>query len=81
MADGELAKFRRALACAYRDEIAAGQTAGYALFARKRDAGDHILFIAPGALDLLQRLPSWKRRFRRYKGTPDLKGFEVLPVQ
>ena len=22
-------------------------------------------------------MPSWKRRLRRYKGTPDLKGFEI----
>jgi hypothetical protein len=80
MATLEFVEFRRDLEREYRREIAAGKVAGYTLFARKREAGDHILYIPPGAVVLFERMPTWQRRLRAYNGTPDLKGFEPIPV-
>jgi hypothetical protein len=80
MATSEFVEFRRDLERKYRREIAAGKVAGYTLFARKREAGDYILLIPPGAVVLFERLPSWQRRLRAYNGTPDLKDFEPVPV-
>jgi len=80
MATSELSEFRRDLEREYRREIAAGRVAGYTLFARKREAGDHLLLIPPGTVVLFERLPSWQRRLRQHYGTPDLRGFEPVPV-
>ncbi len=80
MGPSEFAEFRRDLERKYRHEIAAGRLAGYTLFARKRDAGDHLLFVPPGAAVLFERAPDWQKRLRPYKGMPDLKGFEVVPM-
>jgi len=80
MATSEFHEFRRDLEREYRREIAAGKVAGYTLFAHKREAGDHLLLIPPGAVVLFERLPNWQRRLRQYNGTPDLKGFEPVPV-
>jgi hypothetical protein len=81
MATSEFHEFRRDLEREYRREIAAGKVAGYTLFARKREASDHLLLIPPGAVVLFERLPSWQRQLRQYNGTPDLKGFEAIPVR
>lgn len=80
MATSEFSGFQRDLKSEYRREIAAGKVAGYTLFTRKREAGDHILFIPPGAVVLFERMPHWQRRLREYNGTPRLKGFEPVPV-
>jgi hypothetical protein len=58
IATSELIGFRQDLEGEYRGEIAAGKVAGYTLFPRKREAGDHILFIPPGAVVLFERMPS-----------------------
>jgi hypothetical protein len=81
MATSEFDEFRRDLAREYRQEIAAGKVAGYTLFASKREAGDHILFIPPGAVVLFERIPRWQGRLRSYNGMPDLKGFKPVPVR
>ena len=60
MAASEFVEFRRDLECKYRREIAAGRVAGYTLFARKLEAGDHFLFVPPGAVVLFERMPSWQ---------------------
>lgn len=81
MADSELIKLRRDLAREYRDEIAAGRLAGYTVFSRKRDGGDHTLFVPPAAIALFERMPSWKKRLTPYEGTPDLSRSEAVPVR
>lgn len=77
VATSEFREFRRDLEREYRR---AGKLAGYTLFARNREAGDYILFIPPAAVVLFERLPTWQRRLRQHNGTPDLKGFEPVPV-
>ena len=79
-AHSEFAEFREDLKRKYRGEIAGGRLRGYTLFARRRDAGDYLLFVPPAAVVLFERLPSWQKRLRPYKGTPDLKGFEAVPM-
>jgi hypothetical protein len=81
MAASEFIEFRRDLECKYRREIATGRVAGYALFARKRMAGDHFLFVPPGAVVLFERMPRWQQRLRPYEGTPDLRGFVAVPMR
>jgi hypothetical protein len=81
MADLELTRFIQDFEREYQREIAAGRTAGYTLYARKRDAGDHLVFVPPGALTLFERLPRWKPRLRRHEGMPDLARFKVVPVR
>jgi hypothetical protein len=80
MAISEFSEFQRELAREYRQEIAAGKLAGYTLFARKREAGNHFLFIPPGAVVLFERMPRWATRLRPFNGTPDLKDFEPVPM-
>jgi len=80
IAASEFAEFRRDLERKYRREIAAGKVAGYTLFARKREAGDYILLVPPGAVVLFERMPTWQRGLRAYSGTPDLKGFDPISV-
>ena len=80
MAPSEFFEFRRNLKSEYLEEIAAGRLAGYTLFARKRDAGDQLLLVPPGAVVLFERLPRWRKRLRPYKGMLDLKGFEAVPM-
>ena len=80
MSTSEFVEFRRDLERKYRREIAAGKMAGYTLFARKREAGDHILLIPPGAVVLFERMPSWQHHLRAYSGTPELKDFEPVSV-
>jgi hypothetical protein len=80
MAEREFIEFMKDLNREYRREIAAGLVTGYTLFARRRDAGDHQLFIPPAAMALFERMPSWKRRLRPYRGTPELKRFTPVPM-
>ena len=80
VAPSEFIEFRGDLKSEYLKEIAAGRLAGYTLFARKRGAGDQLLVVPPGAVVLFERLPRWRKRLRPYKGTPDLKGFEAVPM-
>ena len=80
MATSEFGEFRRDLERKYRREIAARKVAGYTLFARSREGGDHILFIPPAAVVVFERMPIWQRRLRPYNGTPNLKDFEPVPV-
>ncbi len=80
MAEPEVAKFRHDLKRVYRKEIAAGRIAGYTLFARKEGPGDYVLYIPPGAVVLFDRMPDWRARLQPYSGTPDLRGFDVIPV-
>ncbi len=80
MTEQEVAKFRHDLKRVYRREIAAGRVAGYTLFARKEGPGDYVLYVPPGAVVLFDRMPDWKERLQPYNGTPDLRGFEVIPV-
>ena len=80
-ATSEFDEFRRGVVREYRQEIAAGKVAGYTLFVSRREAGDHILLIPPAAVVLFERMPSWQLRLRPYNGTPDLKGFDPVPVR
>jgi len=79
MPEREFAQFRNDLKRAYQGEIANGRIAGYTLFARK-ESPDFLLFIPPGAVVLFERTPSWRGRLQPYRGTPSLKGVEVIPV-
>ena len=79
LSERQFAKLRRDLKQAYQGEIAAGRVAGYVLFARKVSA-DFLLFIPPGAVVLFERTPRWAERLQPYRGTPALKGVEVIPV-
>ena len=81
MAEPQLIKLRQDLKREFRHEIADGRAAGYTLFAQQKRAGECILFIPPGAVVLFDRMPSWKRRLRRYAGAPDLKGSVALPLR
>ena len=76
----EFTKFRRDLKQEYRREIAAGRVAGYTVFARKREAGDHLLFIPPAAAILFERIPTWKERLKKHDGPLDLRGCAALPL-
>jgi hypothetical protein len=80
MVEREVAKFRHDVKRVYRKEIAAGRVAGYTLFARKESPEGYTLFVPPGAVVLFDLLPGWKGRLLPYKGTPDLRGFDVIPV-
>jgi len=80
MATSNSSNFGGILSANIAGRIAAGKVAGYTLFARKREAGDYILLIPPGAVVFLERMPTWRRRLRACSGTPDLKGFEPIPV-
>ena len=80
MADHELVAFRQDIEREYQREIGTGQKTGYTLYGRKRDAGDHVLFVPPEAFHLFERMPSWKSRLRPCDGTPDLTGFRAMSV-
>jgi hypothetical protein len=81
MADHELFEFVQDFGREYRHELAAGQAAGYTLYARRRDAGDHVLLVPPEALHVFERIPSWKPRLRQCEAAPDLAGFKAVPVR
>lgn len=81
LADLEFIEFRQAFEREYQREVSAGGIRGYSLYGRKRDAGDHIVFIPPEAHHLFERLPNWKRRLRPLEGMPDLAGCKAVPVR
>ena len=78
LSDLEFIEFKQALEREHHREIAAGQPRGYTLYGRKRDAGDHIVFVPPEALHLFERLHDWKGRLRPHEETPDLTGFKAV---
>lgn len=79
IAEREVAKFRHDLKRVFRKEIAIGHVAGYTLFARKEAEG-YTFYVPPGAIVLFDRLLGWKGRLVAYRGTPDLRGFNVIPL-
>jgi len=81
LADLEFIEFRQALEREYRREIAAGGSRGYTLYGRKRDTGVHVVFVPPEAFHLVERLPDWRLRLRRYENTPDLAGCKAVPIR
>jgi hypothetical protein len=81
MADHELFEFVQDFEREYRQELDAGQGAGYTLYARRGDAGDHVLVVPPEALHVFERIASWKPRLRRCEAAPDLAGFKAVPVR
>jgi len=81
LADLEFIEFRQALGREYQREIAAGGSRAYALYGRKRDVGDHVVFVPPEALHLFEQIPNWRARLKRYENTPDLAGFKAVPIR
>ena len=80
IAVSEFIEFRRDFKRKYRHEIAAGRVAGYTLFSHNTDAGDCVLFVPPSAAVLFERMPTWSKRLKPYKGTPDLRDFGPVPM-
>jgi hypothetical protein len=81
LTDVEFLEFRQAFEHELRQEITAGGARGYTLYGRKRDMGDHAVFVPPEAYHLFERLPAWKARLRHHESTPDLTGFKALPIR
>jgi len=81
LTDLEFIEFKQAFEHEYQREMNAGGNRGYTLYGRKRDSGDHAVFVPPEALHLFQQIPTWKRRLRRHDGMPDLSGFKAVPVR
>ena len=80
LVDLEFIEFKQVLEREHHREIAAGHSRGYTLYGRKRDAGDHVVFVPPEAFHLFEYLPTWRGRLRRHEDTPDLTGFKTLHV-
>ena len=81
LADLEFIELRRALEREYQREIADGGSRGYTLYGRKRDTGDHLVFVPPEAFHLFKKIPTWRQRLRRHEDTPDLAGFKPVPIR
>jgi hypothetical protein len=81
LTDLEFIEFKQAFDREYQREMNAGETRGYTLYGRKRDAGDHAVFVPPEALHIFEHIPAWKRRLRHHDAMPDLSGFKAVLVR
>ena len=81
LADLDFIEFRQAFEREYQREMNTGGVRGYTLYGRKREVGDHIVFVPPEAHHLFAHLPNWNRRLRPLEGMPDLAGCKAVPVR